>query len=343
MSTVPSLELSRMRLLLVPEGGHQGQVLPTAPAWRGAFGTALRHAACLTGAPSCEGCTARWQCHYAYLFETPPPPLTTRMRRYPAAPHPFVLWTESAPQDANQSATTPHVLGFSLIGKGITHADLVLRILERVAHRGVGRGGVPWRVLDRQIAGPQNPEDWHSFTHLEHGAAAVSGHRWPVPAMADLPWRIEWLTPLRLQHEGQVLRMLNGRVLLSALLRRISLLSYFHMGNELEAPFAEWAERAHSLELQQQGLRWQRGTRQSSRQGTTVPLDGLTGELFVDGRDRPWLAELWPWFWLGQWLHLGKSASLGLGQYRISSLTAPVIPPRPSQACEPQDESEQAG
>jgi CRISPR/Cas system endoribonuclease Cas6 (RAMP superfamily) len=29
------------------------------------------------------------------------------------------------------------------------------------------------------------------------------------------------------------------------------------------------------------------------------------------------LAPLMPWLWLGQWLHAGKNATMGLGKYRL--------------------------
>ena len=29
------------------------------------------------------------------------------------------------------------------------------------------------------------------------------------------------------------------------------------------------------------------------------------------------LAALWPWLWLGQWLHVGKNATMGMGGYAL--------------------------
>jgi CRISPR/Cas system endoribonuclease Cas6 (RAMP superfamily) len=33
---------------------------------------------------------------------------------------------------------------------------------------------------------------------------------------------------------------------------------------------------------------------------------------------------LWPWLWLGQWLHIGKNATMGMGGY-----TMDIIESRP--------------
>ena len=32
------------------------------------------------------------------------------------------------------------------------------------------------------------------------------------------------------------------------------------------------------------------------------------------------LAEFWPYLWLGQWTHVGKGTSMGMGAYTIESL-----------------------
>ena len=29
------------------------------------------------------------------------------------------------------------------------------------------------------------------------------------------------------------------------------------------------------------------------------------------------LGDLWPWLWLGQWLHVGKNATMGMGGYTL--------------------------
>ena len=31
------------------------------------------------------------------------------------------------------------------------------------------------------------------------------------------------------------------------------------------------------------------------------------------------LSRLFPWLWLGQWLHVGKNATMGMGRYEIQT------------------------
>jgi CRISPR/Cas system endoribonuclease Cas6 (RAMP superfamily) len=63
-------------------------------------------------------------------------------------------------------------------------------------------------------------------------------------------------------------------------------------------------------------VEWQDWTRYSSRQRTRMQMGGIVGsaELDTAGMD----SEGWAGLWLGQWLHIGKQTSMGLGHYRLS-------------------------
>ncbi len=46
-----------------------------------------------------------------------------------------------------------------------------------------------------------------------------------------------------------------------------------------------------------------------------MTLGGAVGHWTLEGD----LAPLLPWLWLGQWLHVGKNATMGMGGYHLSS------------------------
>ena len=102
--------------------------------------------------------------------------------------------------------------------------------------------------------------------------------------------------------------------LFSSLLRRISMLTYFHTDTPLETDFAGLTAEARDVALSDARLSWLDWTRYSSRQDTTMQMGGLVGELTVDLSDHP---HLWPYLRLGQWTHAGKGTSMGLGRYRL--------------------------
>jgi hypothetical protein len=60
-------------------------------------------------------------------------------------------------------------------------------------------------------------------------------------------------------------------------------------------------------------LQWKDWTRFSSRQQREMTLGGVVGEWKLSGE----LGELMPWFWLGQWLHVGKETTMGMGRYSL--------------------------
>ena len=66
-------------------------------------------------------------------------------------------------------------------------------------------------------------------------------------------------------------------------------------------------------------LHWQNWTRYSSRQQQTMQLGGVLGQWRLHGLSPDWRTLLW----LGQWLHVGKNASFGLGGYQLLDTATP--------------------
>jgi hypothetical protein len=77
---------------------------------------------------------------------------------------------------------------------------------------------------------------------------------------------------------------------------------------------------AETLRDDRTQLRWKDWTRYSSRQKQEMTLGGVMGRWLLRGE----LAPLWPWLYLGQWLHLGKNATMGMGAYTLEPALAPA-------------------
>ena len=101
------------------------------------------------------------------------------------------------------------------------------------------------------------------------------------------------------------------------------MLSYFHADTPLEADFAALAHGSRTVPVHEPELHWHDWTRYSSRQQTTMQMGGLLGRFELRGED---VEPFWPYLWLGQWTHVGKGATLGLGRYGIRAASLPDTP-----------------
>jgi hypothetical protein len=131
--------------------------------------------------------------------------------------------------------------------------------------------------------------------------------------------KLHFNTPLRLSQANKNIRAadFNFGVFFNTLLRRQSMISYFHTESPLEIDFAALTTQARAVHLSAAQLDWFDWTRYSSRQETEISMGGLVGTVELVGYD---LAEFWPYLWLGQWTHVGKGTSMGMGAYSIESL-----------------------
>lgn len=284
--------------------------------WRGALGHALKRTVCVTREPVCAECLLYTSCAYAYVFETPPPPGSGKMRLYPAAPHPFVI--EPAEGGARDLACGDALaLGVALFGHANRYLPYVIHAMRRAGEEGVGKGKGRLNLLAVHQLGEGAEDDWRPIHEAGGPLTALPP---AVPEMPAAPGAVslELHTPLRLQRDGHNVGPDDLRFadLFSNLLRRLSMLTYFHTDTPLETDFAGLTAEARTVEWTERALTWRDWTRYSSRQQTTMQMGGVLGRLAVDLRGHE---RLWPYLWLGQWTHAGKGTSMGLGRYRLNA------------------------
>ena len=296
-------------------------------AWRGLLGHSLRRGVCVTRAQQCDGCLLRGQCVYSRFFETPPLS-PEQSRRYNALPHPFVLEPPAAGTRDHAPGDTL-CLGITLIGPGQDIPAYLIHAMQRAGERGLGRDGGRFQLLEVTQERALGSDDWQCIFDAADGQLrTIETSPPPAPPPRPEPLELELLTPLRLKRAGQFVspRRLDSRALLGSLIERISLLQALYPaasdGAQAPPPDMEQLKRAiDQIEITQSHLHWADWTRWSSRQGTHMQLGGLLGSLRLSG---PGLAPLWPFIWLGQWVHLGKQSSFGLGRYRVKAGLARV-------------------
>ena len=279
---------------------------------RGAFGHALRQLACVTHAKTCQCCLLLHTCPYPSLFE-PPKPQAASLGNIATVPVPYVI---EPPGWGVRDYAPGEILsfGFTLTGNAQPHLPLCIMAWRRAFARGVGAGdgtaellGVSW--LDgHNIATSVYQPGGKLERHAQQ--ITLSGEASPDSII------LSFETPLRLQHNGHALppKALSARPLLTALIRRASLLAEIHGSGPLYSAteFSSMAEAARGV-TGTNDLVWRDWTRRSSRQQRTMQLGGCIGNWTLQGN----LTPFWDVLRLGSWLHVGKEASFGLGKYRI--------------------------
>lgn len=285
--------------------------LPAFPgsAWRGAFGHALKKTVCIVRNTPCNQCMLKNACAYSYIFETPPPANAEKMRKYTAAPHPFVL---QFPVTASVSDAI-YTLDVILFGHGQRYFPYIVHALQTAGQDGIGGHRQSYNLqkiddINRQGLG----ETIYQNGELKPQQSAES------PLIPAMPCRIEitFHTPLRIKQDSKnvTAREFNFGAFFGNLLRRISMITYFHTDTPLETDFAALTAKARSVQFASQELKWYDWTRYSSRQQTEMNMGGLIGSVHLDMRG---LEAFWPHLWLGQWTHAGKGTSMGMGAYTI--------------------------
>ena len=294
-------------------------------AWRGAFGHALRRAACVTGAATCDNCPLLDQCVYPSTFESRTPTDAKKLSRYPTTPNPYVLEPAAS---ATEDGTVR--LGLVLFGDANDRSPPVLQALTTAGREGVTNRRISLQPLDIEAEAGEAEAPWRTLQEAGGPLRTVpSRHVVAPPAPGSVVVRL--LSPTRLRAQGEPVDADSFRLRAFAanLLRRISLLTYFHGEQPFEIDFAELLRRVPLLEIDQPQLRWEERFRYSSRQRARVPMGGLVGRFAIHGVDAPELAALWTCLWLGQWTHVGKGCVMGLGRYVLESASGEPVEPRP--------------
>ncbi|MCZ2152993.1 MAG: CRISPR system precrRNA processing endoribonuclease RAMP protein Cas6 [Bryobacterales bacterium] len=334
VATAPGAESRTLHCLLpmLPLGRYRFEFEALQPiksrhypgsAWRGVFGHALKSLVCVTRAPDCRGCMLLHSCAYPYLFETPgedsenpnaesePAPRGSATAN--RAPHPLIFRFESGPLEAG----SPYRVGMVLAGQATSYLSFAARALEEAADRGIGSRRDRFRLRRIEQEYPAGSGHWRSI--LRAGRHVLSLPAVP-PLLPARPRRvrIELLSPLRLRTKGRYVQA-DGALgeFAASLLRRHLMMLRFHGRKPIDEDLSGLFRSAHAWKPEAQRLYWHDWTRYSNRQQTKMQMGGLLGEFVADLDGFP---EIWPSLHIGQYLHAGKGAIMGLGAYRVEAL-----------------------
>lgn len=319
-------------------------------AFRGGFGYAFKRIVCVIKERECLACLLRQKCIYSYIFETPPPEDTEMLRLYPKVPHPFVI---EHPTTEKQTFEPDEEFAFHLIliGHAIDYLPYFIYTFTELGKQGIGQGRGKYELIHVEGIGlenesvqiynnkdqtltnhypiiqahqidinlleahnkviPQSNPNYQEGT--KGGVKKTSQHNISQKDNYANKIAISILTPLRLRFDGHITDKIEFHILIRNLLRRISSLSYFHCNERLDIDFKGFIEKAGAVKLIKSDIHWFDWKRYSTRQKGWMSLGGVTGVVSYEGD----LTEFMPLLKLGEYVHVGKGTSFGLGKYEI--------------------------
>ncbi|MFA7667750.1 MAG: CRISPR system precrRNA processing endoribonuclease RAMP protein Cas6 [Burkholderiaceae bacterium] len=283
----------------------------TGSMLRGALGHALKALAPLPH-PDDGPCALKASCLYCQLF-TSPAFKPHSLQKFSQMPHPYVIEPMAGDTWLERGASFEFRL--VLIGRVITQLPAVIVAFERALRTGLGPGQSRCSLLavmpELALEPVWRSGDGSKLIALDSGWMAQ-----PPSVSLEYQATLQLNTPLRLQIQGKPARTerITALALLIALARRVQLLIDTCTDSPMQLDFDTLYAHAATVVAKPQNLRWFDWGRYSQRQQREMKLGGLIGDIRLEGDLAPF-AEL---LHIGQWIHLGKNTSFGLGGYHLT-------------------------
>jgi hypothetical protein len=234
------------------------------------------------------------------------------MRNYTAAPHPFIIRP-----DPNQAKSVKKgeslFIDMILIGRANQHFPYMIHALQQSGKCGIGfqRGKFSLSHIEQQTAiGRKN-------IYTTGGKlSALPPSNITIPPLPQGKVKLRFITPFRNVQKNCLISEKNLQFdnILSPLMRRFALLSYFHTDTPFRPDFKTLTKQAKQVKIKNQALYWQHWQRYSSRQKTSINMGGVMGSIELAAND---LQPFWKMLVIGQYTHIGKVTVMGLGRYYL--------------------------
>ena len=285
-------------------------------ALRGGFGHALRKSCCAMQGQDCRVCMLKTSCLYASVFETSFNHVSAGSYKLSDYPRPFII----EPPFFNQNRFQPgesFSCNLMLIGKAIEFLPYFIFAFAEMGRHGIGVDRGRYRIdkITDQFGENDNlifdgaSERFTGSVHahsLNHFAASDKDNSKIV---------LTFKTPTRIKSGNHLTKDLNFRLFMQNLFRRLSLLALVCTGDSWGLNYKSLLEKAEAVESTESQLYWYDWKRYSSRQKKAMKLGGFLGRISFKGD----LEEFLPFIKAGEYLHVGKACTFGLGKYEIET------------------------
>jgi len=293
---------------------YKGSVL------RGALGHNFRKTVCTRPSCECMSCVLKTVCPYACAFESSGFPGASMLGKYLSVPQPFIL---EPPVDGKIYYSKGDHFNFKviLIGKAIQYIPYFIHAFRESGHTGLGNNREGKYYLDSVMNYNFLLSKWSVIYNGQSRSVKSPEYIIRVANINEVIqfWEkipevtLTFLTPTRIKYREKLVDYLEFHIFMRSFLRRLSAVFYFHCGEELLLDYRGLVEQAKSVDMVFSDLYWEDVTCYSSRQKESLKLGGFKGTVKFEGN----LSDFIVFIMLGQYVHLGKGVTYGLGQYEV--------------------------
>lgn len=234
---------------------------------------------------------------YNAIFEYKAPADHPLARRYANAPNPYTIFCNSSKTYYQKGDFLSFDL--TLIGEASRYTSHILGILSDMGGVKIGKAQAGMRLSELRILPQQAAPD----TSIKYQNVALQTQ-----------------SPLRLMNGNQSLNFDNPVLFTHRLMERLALLAHFHCEAELLTDYESYLAEAEKIVCANIQAERTQIARFSNRTDNYMHLEGWKGEVAYHHVSADLLLALF----YGQYYHIGKSATLGYGKYKLKVLeTAP--------------------
>ncbi len=282
-------------------------------ALRGSFGYFLKKIVCIIHKKECNDCLLKSNCAYAYIFNTSPDSNDFILSNYRTIPHPYVI---NNLEQVNKKTVKFNLV---LVGKAITYFPYFILAYSKI---GSDEGLYNNKFQIKKITSYKSLKDYfRKKGHIVFRDEKIQKEP-RVLKMAELEFvkqniikKIIFLTPVRIKYSGKYVTNLEFHYLIRNLLRRISLLLYYHCGKKWTADIKEIIEKSKKIKIVKSELKFTEWERYSKRQEQKMRLGGVEGSIELEQcNELKYFTNL---LIAGTILNIGKQSAFGFGNCRI--------------------------
>jgi len=277
--------------------------------FRKGFGYALKKICCVVKKGSCKICFHKSKCVYNLLFEEKINNKEYRMLGFSEPPRPFVVEPPVDEKKVYKSGETFEIY-ILIFGNSIQFLPYLVLTFNELGKNGIGETKAKYELLTVTTIDNKPIYDIHTQTFYNYDSTIKISFD-DIKEINEI--KIKFLTPTRIKTVGKTMDI-TFQTLIKSLIRRLTGLLLFYTDKKLECNFDEIINESEKISIKSSNLKRVEIER-LTQQKNIVKLSGVTGEIIYQGE----LTKFYPLLKIGEYIHIGRNTTFGLGKYEIVS------------------------